>query len=299
MSKQPGQSALSALMNGLGRYPLLTAAQEIELGRAVQAAQAIQAENKATLTEEEKRIIERGAKAKQKMINCNLRIVLAIAKTKKPFCNFLELNDLFQFGCLGLIRAVEKFDPSRGYKFSTYAYRWIQQKINRGIDGAERVIAIPSEKRKTVTKVQQARNELGPDASLFAAIDAAGFTVKQYELAARSCQPVLSLNYGTGNEDSARASEMIDFVEAPSAASSPEEDEIALVVRNAVEGIKDDRHREIVKRRFGLAGRDPETLERIANDFGISREAVRLMQHRALAKLRLHLGQSLGTAALS
>lgn len=289
-------------MNRLGRYPLLTAAQEIELGRAIQAAQAIQAQEKATLTEEEKLILERGAKAKRRMINCNLRIVLAIAKTKNPVCSFLELNDLFQFGCLGLIRACELYDPSRGYRFSTYAYRWIQQKINRGIDSTERVVVIPSEKRKTITKVQQARNELGPNATLDAVVDAAGCTLKQYEVAAKACQPVLSLNYRNYRANAATQSapaELLDFIEAPSATSTPETEEIAQAVRTAVDSIQDARHREIVKRRFGFSGDEPETFEKIAKDFGVSREAVRLMQDRALTKLRLHLGRSLGTAALS
>lgn len=287
-------------MNRLGRYPLLTAAQEIELGRAIQAAQAIQAQEKATLTEGEKLILERGAKAKRRMINCNLRIVLAIAKTKNPVCSFLELNDLFQLGCLGLIRACELYDPSRGYRFSTYAYRWIQQKINRGIDSTERVVVIPSEKRKTITKVQQARNELGPNATLDAVINAAGCTLKQYEIAAKACQPVLSLNYRTGGDNPISSlAELLDFVEAPPAASTPETEEVAQAVRTAVDSIQDARHREVVKRRFGFAGDGPETLERIAKDFGVSREAVRLMQDRALTKLRLHLGRSLGAAALS
>ena len=138
-------SSIREYLNAIARYPLLTQTQEIELGRQVQAMLAITADNP---TKAEQRIIKRGKKARDTIINCNLRLVVHVAKAyiKRLNGNHMELIDLVQEGTFGLHRAAEKFDPSRGYKFSTYAYWWIRQAIGRAIDTQEKIIRLPLQK---------------------------------------------------------------------------------------------------------------------------------------------------------
>jgi RNA polymerase sigma factor (sigma-70 family) len=144
--------SVQAYLREIARYPLLTAGQEIQLARQVEAGAAL--DGKAQLTVEERRTLRVAERAKRKLMNCNLRLVVTIAKkyTRRLNGNGMELMDLIQEGALGLTRAVELFDSSKGYKFSTYAYWWVRQAITRGIDAKERLIRVPQHGLDTVYK---------------------------------------------------------------------------------------------------------------------------------------------------
>src|SRR5210317_2231381 len=128
-------------LNQIGKIPLLTAAEEIELGHAIQKMIAVQTDQPS---KEEQRILRIGKRAKERMIKGNLRLVVGVAKKYKHLTNRLTMHDLVQEGNIGLIRAVELFDPARGYKFSTYAYWWIRQGIMRSIQVHDRIIKLPT-----------------------------------------------------------------------------------------------------------------------------------------------------------
>ena len=137
------RDATQSYLNEIGRYPLLTKAQEVLLGTQVQAWMAIIDKDEATYTEEEKRIARMGARAKEKFIKCNLRLVVNVARKYTSRCTTLDLMDLVQEGNVGLVRAVEKFDPTRGYAMSTYAYWWIRQAIQRSLQFSDATIRLP------------------------------------------------------------------------------------------------------------------------------------------------------------
>lgn len=144
--------SVKAYLNEISRYPLLTPAQEIELSRQVNAMQSLREVHDPTPAQ--KRVIKRGERAKRDLINSNLRLVVHLAKqyTHRLSGTGLELMDLVQEGAFGLTRAVELFDSTKGYKFSTYAYWWVRQAITRGIDTKERLIRVPQHSLETVYK---------------------------------------------------------------------------------------------------------------------------------------------------
>ena len=143
-----------AYLNEIGRYPLLTKSQELGLGTQIQAWLSINKEE-SEYTDEEKQIAKAGKKARQKFVNCNLRLVIGIARKYSGSCNTLDLMDLIQEGNKGLIRAVEKFDPKLGYAMSTYSYWWIRQAIQRGIHSSESAIKIPCNVRESLSKIRK------------------------------------------------------------------------------------------------------------------------------------------------
>jgi len=144
-----------AYLNEIGRYPLLTKSQEIVLGTQIQAWMKIADKDEMDYTDDEKRIAKAGRRARKKFINCNLRLVVGIARKYAPSCNNLDLMDLIQEGNIGLVRAVEKFDPKLGYAMSTYAYWWIRQAIQRGIHSNEHAIKIPSNIQESLSKIRK------------------------------------------------------------------------------------------------------------------------------------------------
>lgn len=146
---------MQAYLNEIGRYPLLTKAQEVMLGTQVQAWMEIQDKDESTYTEEERRIAKIGKRAKDKFIKCNLRLVVNVARKYASRCSSLDLMDLVQEGTIGLVRAVEKFDPTRGYAMSTYAYWWIRQAIQRSMQCSDSTIRIPIKIHETNTKISK------------------------------------------------------------------------------------------------------------------------------------------------
>jgi len=257
--------ALQLFLNEAGRYKLLTAAEEVELAKR----------------------IERGDKeAKDLMINSNLRLVVSIAKKYQG--HGISLLDLIQEGIIGLIRAVEKFDWRRGYKFSTYATWWIRQAVQRGVANKSRTIRIPVHIVEREQKISRAERELTTklerpptDEEIAAKTKLSLKHVKEVRAAARA---VTSLDKPVGAEGDASFGDLIAGEEA----EPSEEVHVSLTesaVRNAVDTLP-DREREVVKLRYGMNGdRDPQSLEEIGRTLGLTRERVRQIESQALARL--------------
>jgi RNA polymerase primary sigma factor len=260
--------ALQLFLNEAGRWPLLTAAEEVELAKA----------------------IERGdEQAKERMINSNLRLVVSIAKRYQG--HDLHLLDLIQEGIIGLIRAVEKFDWRRGFKFSTYATWWIRQAVQRGVANKSRTIRIPVHIVEREQKISRAERELmaelerAPTEQEIA--KRAKLPLKQVREVRQVARAVTSLDKPVGTESDATLGELVGGDEP-----SPEEEvtfsleEQAL--RRAVAQLP-EREQEVVKLRYGLNGdRDPKSLDAIGERLGVTRERVRQIERDALERLAVN-----------
>jgi RNA polymerase primary sigma factor len=257
--------ALQLFLNEAGRYKLLTAAEEVELAKR----------------------IERGDReAKELMINSNLRLVVSIAKKYRG--HGISLLDLIQEGIIGLIRAVEKFDWRRGFKFSTYATWWIRQAVQRGVANKSRTIRIPVHIVEREQKIARAERELTLKLGRAPTDDE---VAKQAKLAPKhvaevraAARAVTSLDRPVGQEGDARYGDLF----AGEAPEPMEEVYVSLTenaVRHAVETLP-EREREVVKMRYGLDGdSDPKSLEEIGRTLGLTRERVRQIEAQALQRL--------------
>jgi RNA polymerase primary sigma factor len=256
---------LQMFLNEIGRYPLLTASEEVELAKR----------------------IERGdVQAKETMINSNLRLVVSIAKHYQG--HGLMLIDLIQEGIIGLIRATEKFDWRKGFKFSTYATWWIKQAVQRGVANKSRTIRIPVHVVEREQKVLRAERELGAqlertptDAEIAATSKLSLKHVREVRAAART---VTSLDKPVGDDDSGRLGELV----AAEGRGPDEEVEVQLTesaLHRAVAELP-EREQTIVKLRYGLDGDpEPKSLEEIGRIMGITRERVRQLEADALRRL--------------
>ena len=257
--------ALQLFLNEAGRYKLLTAAEEVELAKR----------------------IERGDKeAKDLMINSNLRLVVSIAKKYQG--HGISLLDLIQEGIIGLIRAVEKFDWRRGFKFSTYATWWIRQAVQRGVANKSRTIRIPVHIVEREQKISRAERELmaklersPTDEEVAKKAKLSLKHVKEVRAAARA---VTSLDKPVGEEGDTSFGDLI----AGENTEPAEEVHVSLAenaVRRAVETLP-ERERAVVKLRYGMNGdRDPKSLEEIGRHLGLTRERVRQIEAQALQRL--------------
>jgi RNA polymerase primary sigma factor len=257
--------ALQLFLNEAGRYKLLTAAEEVELAKR----------------------IERGDKdAKDLMINSNLRLVVSIAKKYQG--HGVSLLDLIQEGIIGLIRAVEKFDWRRGFKFSTYATWWIRQAVQRGVANKSRTIRIPVHIVEREQKISRAERELTTKLDRPPTDEEIAkktkLSLKHVQGVRAAARAVTSLDKPIGAEGDASFGDLI----AGEDAEPSEEVHVSLVekaLRTAVETLP-EREREVVKLRYGMNGdRDPQSLEEIGRVLGITRERVRQIESQALARL--------------
>ena len=260
--------ALQLFLNEAGRWPLLTKEEEVELAKR----------------------IERGdVAAKERMINSNLRLVVSIAKKYQG--HELSLLDLIQEGIIGLIRAVEKFDWRRGFKFSTYATWWIRQAVQRGVANKSRTIRIPvhiGDREQRIVRAERAlAPKLGRQPTEEEIARQAKLPLKQLREVRQAARAITSLDRPIGSESEGSLGELVASEQAP-----PEEEvTVSLeqeVLRRAVAQLP-EREREVVKRRYGLNGdRDPASLEAIGRELGLTRERVRQIEARALEQLAVN-----------
>jgi RNA polymerase primary sigma factor len=260
--------ALQLFLNEAGRWPLLTAEEEVELAKR----------------------IERGDKeAKERMINSNLRLVVSIAKRYQG--HGLSLLDLIQEGIIGLIRAVEKFDWRRGFKFSTYATWWIRQAVQRGVANKSRTIRIPVHIAEREQRMARAERELATSLGRAPTDEEiarrARLPLKQLREVRQAARAVTSLDRPIGDENEGALGDLF------ASEQSPPEEEIGVsleqdVLRRAVAQLP-ERERAVLKLRYGLNGdRDPASLEAIGRELGITRERVRQIEANALERLAVN-----------
>ena len=292
-ARRAGTSDLVRIyLREIGRVPLLTAEDEVELAKAIEAG--LYAEEKLNggypLLGEERADLEwlaaDGVRGKQRLIEANLRLVVSIAK--RYIGRGLVFLDLIQEGNLGLIRAVEKFDYTRGYKFSTYATWWIRQAITRAIADQARTIRVPVHMVETINKLarvqRQLHQELGREATVDEIAAEMGVEPERVAEIQRIAQEPVSLQSPIGEEES----DLGDFIEDADAVV-PIEAAAFIMLQDQLERVLcelSDREQRIIQLRFGLTDGHPRTLEEVGREFGVTRERIRQIESKTLAKLR-------------
>lgn len=289
------QDSVKAYLNEIARYPLLTATQEIELSRQVEAAQKLSEVKEPTALQ--RRTIKRGELAKQKLINSNLRLVVHLAKkyTHRLTGTGMELMDLVQEGAFGLTRAVELFDSTKGYKFSTYAYWWVRQAITRGIDTKERLIRIPQHSLDTVyraTKFQKTfMQKHGRLPTLAETAEELGEEPEHVRLLLMRNVLHSSLDTSVLEEGSALIDMIVDESSSISQQECMERDEKAAMLSTALSCLS-EAELHTIQRRYGLGGNEPMSMPSIAKEDNVSRERVRQRLQCAHVKMRMHLSKA-------
>jgi RNA polymerase primary sigma factor len=257
---------LASYINRLTRAPLLTATEELKLAIKVR---------------------DGDRSAKMKMIEANMRLVVSIAKTY--LSSGIPLEDLIQEGSIGLMTAAERFDPDRGYRFSTYATQWIRQSIGRAVDNKSKAIRLPAHVSESLRKVERARSELrrrtGDEPTAEQLAETVGLSLKKINSLLQTTQEPVSLDMPVGDEDNTSLGNLIFDKSSP----DPQDELITAEMRLEIESILgslDEREQMIMRCRFGFEDDDRRVLQQIGETLGISRERVRQLEAQAIRKLR-------------
>lgn len=263
----------------IGRVPLLNAAREIELGQRIHAAAA---------SPHDEVLKEDGNKAREELTKANLRLVVSVAK--KYLGRGITLLDLVQDGNIGLMQAVKKFDPTKGYRFSTYATWWIRQAITRSIADQARTIRIPVHMIETMNKVhRETRNlvqVLGREPTPEEVADALKVTADRVREIANVVQSPVSLEMPVGTEADGSLG---DFIEDKGAEAPPDAAFLQLLresVAEVVASLPNEREQDVLRMRYGLVDGETKTLEEVGREFKLTRERIRQIEAKALRKLR-------------
>ncbi len=291
----PSADLFRQYLREIGRIPLLSAAEEVELARRVEAG--LFAEEKLTdpstadgrLALDLDRLVVMGRIAKRRLIEANLRLVVSVAK--RYVGRGLTMLDLVQEGNLGLIRAVEKFDYARGYKFSTYATWWIRQAMSRALADQARTIRVPVHVVELINRVVRVQRRLLQERGYEPAPEEVAvqldLTPERVSEVLRLAQEPVSLQAPVGEEDDVNLGDLIEDGDAP----SPVESAAFLLLREHLEAVLStlgERERRVVQLRYGLADGRPRTLEEIGRLFGVTRERIRQIESKTLSRLRDH-----------
>ncbi|WP_193200854.1 RpoD/SigA family RNA polymerase sigma factor [Nostoc sp. MG11] len=307
MPSTPTPDLVRLYLQDIGRVPLLTGSQEIALARLVQQMVAIE-QRKTELTQELHRqpttselsvdtgkteaeiaqIFRQGQQAKQKMVTANLRLVVSIAKKYQN--RNMELLDLIQEGSLGLQRGIEKFDPNRGYKLSTYAYWWVTQAITRAIAEQSRNIRLPVHVTERLNQIKKAQREifqtLGRLPSVVEIAENLNLQANQIREALTASGQTLSLNLCVGENQDTELGELLHDESV-----SPDEDITQECLRQDMINMLSlltPIQREVVILRFGLEDGQPLNLRQVGEQLNLSRERIRQIEVKAMAILRRH-----------
>jgi len=287
-SKSIGSDAMNRYLASISREPLLTPAEEIELGHQVQAMMRLREEACDSDSLQQRRILRTGRRAKNRMMRANLRLVVSVAR--KYHSSGLDVLDLIQEGNLGLERAVEKFDPARGYKFSTYAFWWIRQSMSRALATQSRTIRLPvhlNERLAAIRKVcKELSQQLGGTPGRQQIATAMNLAPEELDSLLRLEQTISSLDSPVGSDQDGGT--LLDLL-----ADDAQEEPLAQLERRLSEERVDqmlaqlsEQERTILCMRFGLRGQQSLTLAEIGKQVGASRERIRQVESRALRRLR-------------
>lgn len=306
-NKTDNDDAVGAFFKEMARYPLLKADEEVELARRVQfleefrnAQASLQEEldcqpsreqvaNKLQMTGKqlENRLYQ-GRVAKRKMIRSNLRLVVSIAK--RYLNRGVPFLDLIQEGAMGLNRATEKFDPDKGYKFSTYAYWWIRQAITRAIANDARTIRLPIHIVEKLNKLKKAQRELKQklgrnptEVEMAESLDIPAPQLRQLQQLRRQA---LSLNHRVGKEEDTELMDLLEDEDNQSPEAKMNEGMMRQEIWEVLGDVLTPREKDVISLRYGLTTSEPCTLEEVGNIFNLSRERVRQIQSKAMRKLR-------------
>jgi RNA polymerase primary sigma factor len=285
--------ALPLYLQEIGRVPLLTGAAEVELAMAIEAGTEAAGQLKdgaqRAIDESERLedVADRGNLARRRLVESNLRLVVSVAR--RYMNRGIPLGDLIQEGNIGLMRAVEKFDYRRGFKFSTYATWWIRQAVSRALADHSRTIRVPVHMVETINKYVRTsaslQQELGREPTIDEIAQAMELSAERVREIIRILPQPISLESAVGDEQDAV---LADFVVDE---NLPDMDEVAarLVLKGQVEGVLETltpRERRVVELRFGLEGDKLYTLSEIGAELGVTRERIRQIETKALRKLR-------------
>ena len=294
-----GADPVRMYLKEIGKVPLLTGEQEVSLARRIEAGQTADEKIAALLVEygdepiprdllrPEQRVVRDGLKAKRDLINANLRLVVSIAKRYRN--RGMAFLDLIQEGNLGLMRAVDKFDYTKGFKFSTYATWWIRQAITRAIADQARTIRIPVHMVETINKVSRVKRqmlqELGREPTaeeLAERVEMSPARVREIE---RISQDTMSIDQPMGDEEDFSLGDVIEDQSAIMPADAAARALLNEAIRDALDDLS-ERERQVVHLRFGLDDGQVRTLEEVGKEFGVTRERIRQIESKVLAKLR-------------
>jgi RNA polymerase primary sigma factor len=291
-SRQGGRLSADSIgwyLSNIGRVPLLTPAEEIELAHHVQGMKLLLQLPSEQLTPRQKHQIRMGTRARDRMMAANLRLVVSVAKKYQN--QGLELLDLVQEGAIGLERAVDKFDPAMGYKFSTYAYWWIRQGMTRAIDNSARTIRLPIHVSEKLSKMRRITRELshrfGRQPNRLELAHAMGMQPEELEDLISQSAPCASLDaHARGDDDRSTLGELIAD---PNSNESMDSMDRNLQKEHLGTWLSqlNERERRIIELRFGLGGNEPLTLAEIGRQINVSRERVRQLEAKAILKLRM------------
>jgi len=306
-NKTEHDDAVGAFFKEMARYPLLKADEEVELARRVrfleevrelqaalelklgQEASKVEVASELEMTEKqlESRLYQ-GRVAKRKMIRSNLRLVVSIAK--RYLNRGVPFLDLIQEGAMGLNRATEKFDPDKGYKFSTYAYWWIRQAITRAIANDARTIRLPIHIVEKLNKLKKAQRELkqklcrNPTEGEMA--ETLEISVQQLRQLQQLRRQALSLNHRVGKEEDTELMDLLEDEDNLSPEAKMNENMMRQEIWEVLGDVLTPREKDVISLRYGLTTSEPCTLEEVGNMFNLSRERVRQIQSKAMRKLR-------------